>query len=243
MNMMNEEKSVHDQKTQDKDPRITIEILEDEIRFKILMLLQMYGDLSLSELTEKIGKSKSTLHRHLQKLLEMDLVEESKEIQVRGNIPAKYYKIPGLLFEKLPNINMQSIAKMNEQEQRKFFTSKDTIEMLKTVAIFAKKSLDMFTEFLDGIDLSDPNNLKSLFINQEFSLNIALFTPQHRQKMIELANLQATGGSQEQIYKLSQELMESILTTKSGQEYFQCSVMVPLKKLYDKVKKSEPSEE
>ncbi|MFW9999073.1 MAG: helix-turn-helix domain-containing protein [Candidatus Hodarchaeota archaeon] len=63
------------------------------IRFRIWGLLNVYPELSFTELAKKLGKSKSTIHPHLQKLIELGIVEISKKEHVRANIEAHYYSL------------------------------------------------------------------------------------------------------------------------------------------------------
>jgi len=60
---------------------------------RIRGLLTIYNELSFTELCAKIGKSKSTVHPHLQLLMEHKIVQEVREQKVRGSIPAKYYSL------------------------------------------------------------------------------------------------------------------------------------------------------
>jgi DNA-binding transcriptional ArsR family regulator len=77
-----------------------LDILKSEIRFRIFSLFHLYPELSLSMLKEITGKGKSTLHHHLEKLIDANLIEVSREEKVRGNIPAKFFSLkPGYLKE------------------------------------------------------------------------------------------------------------------------------------------------
>ena len=66
---------------------------KNEIRFRIWGLLSMYSELSFTELCKRLIKSKSTVHPHLQKLIEHGIVEVVREVKVRGNIPAKIFSL------------------------------------------------------------------------------------------------------------------------------------------------------
>ena len=47
----------------------------NDIRYRIYGLLSVYPELSFTELAKKLEKSKSTLHPHLQKLIELGIIE------------------------------------------------------------------------------------------------------------------------------------------------------------------------
>ena len=55
-----------------------IDLFKSKSKFEIYNHLKMFGQLSLTELAEKLGKSKSTIHEHLKPLLQYDLVQVSK---------------------------------------------------------------------------------------------------------------------------------------------------------------------
>jgi len=87
-------------KTKGKRKSTQSNLLQNETRFQIWGLLSIFPELSFSQICKKLNKSKSTVHPHLQKLIELDIIEVVKEKKVRGNIPAKYY---ALMNEKQSN--------------------------------------------------------------------------------------------------------------------------------------------
>ncbi|MGB5910069.1 MAG: winged helix-turn-helix domain-containing protein [Promethearchaeia archaeon] len=55
--------------------------LLNKTRFQIYTYLNMYGKLSLTEIAEKLNKSKSTIHEHIKKLKEVNgIIEEKRAI-------------------------------------------------------------------------------------------------------------------------------------------------------------------
>jgi DNA-binding transcriptional ArsR family regulator len=73
-----------------------IKIFQNDTRFQIWGLLSMYQELSFSKICRKLNKSKSTVHYHLQKLIELGLIEVVREEKVRGSIPAKIYSLKNI---------------------------------------------------------------------------------------------------------------------------------------------------
>ncbi|MFX1490508.1 MAG: winged helix-turn-helix domain-containing protein [Promethearchaeota archaeon] len=70
-----------------------VKLFQNDTRFQMWGLLSMYSELSFSEICKKLEKSKSTVYHHLQKLIEIGLVEVKREEKVRGSIPAKIYAL------------------------------------------------------------------------------------------------------------------------------------------------------
>ena len=89
-----------------KDIKLGLELLNHEIRFKIFSLLNMYPELNFTELSEKLNKSKSTIHPHIQKLIDVELIHVSREEQVRGKFSRKYYSLVPDIFEKTRKLDI-----------------------------------------------------------------------------------------------------------------------------------------
>ena len=80
------------------------DIFKNKLRFQMWGLFSMYPELSLSDLSQKLGKSKSTIHPHLKLLLEIGLIQEVREQKVRGNIHAKIYALKQGYDKKIANM-------------------------------------------------------------------------------------------------------------------------------------------
>lgn len=117
-----------------------IEILKSEIRFRIFVLLNLYPELSFSEISQKLNKSKSTIHPHLEKLIKLELIEVSREEKVRGNIPAKFYSLKKGYLEKLAGI---------DEESSELPVDESTLMFFRTWTNFIIKTLEMYYKFFE----------------------------------------------------------------------------------------------
>ena len=87
--------------------------MQNEVDFEIFMYFIIYRELSLSRLNELItNKSKPTLHRHLQNLLQAGIIVEAREEKVRGHIPAKIYQLSQLALNFMPHYSQEQIENM-----------------------------------------------------------------------------------------------------------------------------------
>jgi len=77
------------------------DVLRSKPKFLIFSLLSMYPELSLKELKEFTGKSKSTLSIHLSEMERMGLVVLAREKKARGSIPTKFFRLVENYEEKL----------------------------------------------------------------------------------------------------------------------------------------------
>ncbi|MFX1575016.1 MAG: helix-turn-helix domain-containing protein [Promethearchaeota archaeon] len=118
-----------------------IDVLKSDIRFRIFSLFNLYPELSLAELKDILSKSKSTIHHHLEKLKEADLIEVSREEKVRGNILKKYYSLKPGYQKKLENTD-SSLQEVN----------KSTFAFYGTYLNFAIRTLEMYKKFFEILE-------------------------------------------------------------------------------------------
>lgn len=90
------------------------DIFNNENRFNLWELFSIFPELTLSDLSHYLKKSKSTIHPHLKILEEMDLIEEVREEKVRGQYKAKVYSLKKGYHEKFGNWGMQPNCKKEE---------------------------------------------------------------------------------------------------------------------------------
>lgn len=122
-----------------------LQIFNSNIRFRILQLLFVYGELSLTELTKHMNKSKSALYHHLQKMINFGVVKVSREEQVRGSIMAKYYRL-----DEQSALNIQLIS---EEELKKISNPKKRLKTLESIINTYKSSISLFRKKMDILDL------------------------------------------------------------------------------------------
>ena len=138
-----------------------IEILKNSTSFEIFMHISMNRELSLSQLTLLINKSKPTISRHIKQMIECNLIFLSKEMPVRGNIFAKFYKISETT-KNLPRYSPKQIKSMDSKNKKKFY--KDTRDFVNSAINFEKKGLDELLNFMDNFPMTT-ENLNNFFFN------------------------------------------------------------------------------
>ena len=148
---MTEDKQNKNDSSQDNNHRLSpANIIEqNETRLLIWGLLNIYPELSFSELARKLGKSKSTLFPHLQKLIDVGLVQIAKEKKVRGSIPAKYYSLVPEALEKTVFTTIDSSEGIDEE------VSQLIINKGKATIDYSKRILEMGLRFWDTLENLD----------------------------------------------------------------------------------------
>ena len=123
-----------------------LDVIAKESRFMIILYLLSYPELGLGELSKRIGKSKSTIHRDLKILLKHGIVNE-----VRKDYPtkSKYYALdPKFIFEELKDLQSpEHIAKMSQEQRRKLFEF--LIESTKKAFLILNNSINLTFRYLD----------------------------------------------------------------------------------------------
>ncbi len=139
-------------------------IVQNDTRLAILMYLRMNRQLSFSQLTQLLKKSKSTVHHHLQILIRGGIVQEVETSLVRDQFDPKYYELtprPRSFFS-FHNIHELPIEKQKEA----FLTS---TKIHQNSIFYLYQMMDLFKEYLDTIE-------EEILTNQEL-------TPQDLQMM------------------------------------------------------------
>ncbi len=150
---MSESKPSKEKVSKDKNPKAKMlwEILRQETKFQIYGNLCVSRELSLSDLAKIINKSKSTIHEHLQNLIDWGYVEISREEQVRSNIFKKYYR-----WNKKADF-ATCIWDKNEKMNEK--TAREKIETWRSFAAYNQNIMNNYLKFLDKLDkLLDTND-------------------------------------------------------------------------------------
>lgn len=160
-----------------KEKMANIIDLLGKTKFQIFSFLNIYGQLSLSEIAQKLNKSKSTIHSHIQKMKEFDVVIEEKR---------PIYSDPGSdkpkVFENIYSINPNFETEF-EAILPELNTEDLTAEQAKTildVMLFMTKirivNLEIQQQFFEKINANLENSPKEM-INLTKKLIYGLFNP------------------------------------------------------------------
>ncbi|MFW9904202.1 MAG: winged helix-turn-helix domain-containing protein [Candidatus Thorarchaeota archaeon] len=216
-----------------------LEIFDSKIRFRILQLLFVYGELSLTDLSTYMNKSKPALYHHLQKMINLKAIKVSKEEQVRGSIMAKHY-----CLDEQTALNFQLIS---EKEINKIIDPRKRLKALEniigsyrySISIFRKKldMLDLYTDFLEEqLQSREDSDLFKLDFNHLISdFNIGF----HAQYLTEKQYTKFLEYYQEFYSKIREIIInyDSKDSRKNGKiverPYFVTMVVMPMKKLLE----------
>ncbi len=133
-------------------PTIDISVLTG-IRFRIWGLLSVYPELSFTELAKRLGKSKSTIHPHLQKLVELGIVEISKREHVRANIEAHYYSLTPDAENIISVVGYDFSHGFDKELVQRMAKS------TKSIAMYNRKILDEYIKFCEYVEETDSDDI------------------------------------------------------------------------------------
>ena len=135
-------------------------------KFQIFTFLNMYGKLSLTEIAQKLNKSKSTIHGHIKKMKEAKAIKEEKRpifSDPKSNKPKVFenvYSINpefGTEFDDLiPGLNPE---KLNSEQAKVII---DTMLFLTKMRIANLKVQQQFFEKIDNSFAEEPEKMKDL---------------------------------------------------------------------------------
>jgi len=187
------------------------EVLESEIRFRIFSLLNIYPELSFSEISRLLNKNKSTLHPHLQKLIEIGVIMVSREEKVRGNFTRNYYSIKLDVFQELGVIDSESI-------------DKSIYTILKNWMKFIIKISRSYEKYFKGLELEESgiNVLKEILFNQKALSGMYFFSAEQYNRANRL-----TFEYLSKLEKIQSEIV------KEEKPYYVLSLTIPIKQIIE----------
>ncbi len=138
-----------------------LEFLSEETNFHIFTLLLIYKELTLTELAERMPKSRATIHRHLQNLVDSELIIVSKQKIIRGHIPANFYTPNMQKLYHIGQISQKDKENMTKDQERTF--RRNIIQTNLSSCRLIQNNLRIAEDFLTQLDSNDENSFNQIF--------------------------------------------------------------------------------
>lgn len=119
-------------------------LLQSTPKFMIYVILSIYRELSLTELSNMIHRKKSTISIHLKQMLESQFIEVAREIKVRGDKKAKHYKLVDNVDERIATY--LNFAQDNLEPERQ------ALHFLQVRALLAELNIQFLQKWKDYND-------------------------------------------------------------------------------------------
>lgn len=147
-----------------------IRILKDKLKFQIVMLLLIYHEMNVTQISNLLNQSKATVSRHLAEM-EGQVVEYSeafKHREIEGRITPKYYRIKEEFYKNIKPVEALHFPE-DTSGRRQFYGY--LIELLRNGVEISKDSINMLHSLLDFLEsqMDDPDLLSKSFESYLFS--------------------------------------------------------------------------
>lgn len=206
-----------------------LKILQDSLSFELFIILLCYNELSLGDLTQKIQRSKSTVFRHVQKLLEAGFIYESREEKVRGDKLAKYYRPKWDNFSPKMAITPDLMRKLSNSQLIDLYH--EITHSTNATIQFIKSLLDELQRYLE----TKPNSqIPKYIFTPDISLSMNLFSESLFQKWQD--------GYRKFVMDFFQQNQAELVNPNVQRPYCLVSGILPIKRILDEKPKNEPSE-
>jgi len=214
-----------------------LEIYESKIKIRILNVIQVYQELSLTDLSLKMGKSKSTISKHIKEMQEIKIDGESiirvRQQKHRGSIEQKFFSMGNtpLFFGK----TYDDIINFTPEEMYRYLHINEYIINLRFFTLLKEindQTIDYITEFYNNLS---PNELDDDFKEKIYKFNtciprISYFTKEeyeeYREKFIKFDE-----GFLKEIEDRRKNDPKSVLIPR---EYLVSHTLLPMKRILDK---------
>ena len=149
----------------------TLKLMESLTRLRIILALLIFRRLSLTELSNLLGRVKSTLTHHIKKLEHLEIIKSTRK-EARGSIDAKVYElIPGFLERIHIDSDKNRLDLSNEiiQNDLQFFKVIKVIfeqAILYYEAVSKQKKTKSFKDFSQD-HFKSPISYKYWFLSDE----------------------------------------------------------------------------
>lgn len=208
--------------------------LQNPLDFEIMMYFITYRELTLSKLEELIPhKSRPTVYRHIQNLLEAEIIIEAREEKVRGHILAKIYQLSTNALNVLPRYTPEQIAKMSTKEKNRLY---ETIrEALYPTISFMENTLNRMFQYLQLLKPLPEKELFETFEHPDFHLNMNFFSEEQLQLFLQEFE-KFVKGFIPKMLELEQKSPEA------ERPYIYIMGLLPIRKMIDRIMQEKSAE-
>ncbi|MFX0064348.1 MAG: winged helix-turn-helix domain-containing protein [Candidatus Hermodarchaeota archaeon] len=146
---------INQEKLRTNHNSILVELFRSKMRHFIFLLLSVYNELSLTRISQFTGKSKPTVHHHIQKMIEMGIIEESKEVNEGRPIKVKYYQLAETFSRESGLIQSQTYIE-EESPEKRFLALKRLFAVYRSTLLYLRNSIGLLERYLEDFESKIP---------------------------------------------------------------------------------------
>lgn len=142
-----------------------LKLLQDDTRLAIYIHLMVFKKMTLKQLSEYLGKGKTTIHHHVKIFEEENILVWDEKEEDRKKLKTRHYALSNSILEELSNENVRII----KMELDALISKNLTKQMID---YFKKQPVSLFDELKVPPIVSIPLNDEGLRIYEEFILKL-----------------------------------------------------------------------
>lgn len=204
-------------------------------RMRLILILLIYNELSLTSLSKKLGISKSTASRHLKALIKTNVIKIRKQ-KVRASRKKQYYSIiPNLLqIMRLSSFELRRILPEKALEARLLDLKSDKL-ILRTIKNFMNEILLYYEDLQEHIERDSPTSHHD--IEKTFSTeNVCrYYFWMFNKKQFEVFRTKYLEFLKDLLKEMEKYQNNNNEVKSEINLYFVWHLMVPVKKIYDNI--------
>lgn len=131
---------------------IVNKIVQHPLRMEIFLLLFLYDELNVTEISRKLNRSKATVSRHL-RAMQDDRILKSQERKAKGKINPLYYRLPKDTLYKIKKSSSQEIdfkELLDPDKRMKFY--RKALGMIKSIVTLMISGMDLINPIIESME-------------------------------------------------------------------------------------------
>jgi len=215
----------------------TLEIYESQIKQRIINFLNIYNELSLTELSEKVGKSKSTVSKHIKELQDIKINDQSiiqmREQKHRGSIKQKIFSkanTPLFRGRTYSDIKEFSADEMyNHLHNEEFMINLRLFTLMRDII---SQTVNYVNEFYSNLS---PKDMDNKFKEKVYRYNTCIPRIQYYTKEEYLNYREKFLKFDEQyLAEVEEKRKSNNKSSTEPKEYLVCNALLPIRRIFDK---------
>lgn len=135
-----------------KEGLIVNDIVKHPLDLQIFLILFLYEELNVTEISKKLNRSKATVSRHLKQMQE-DGILVSQEKKAKGKINPLYYKLPKDTLYKIKRSSSQPINfKELLQPEKRLNFYRQSLGMIKSIVTLMINGMDLVNPIIQAME-------------------------------------------------------------------------------------------
>ena len=187
--VVNMERDTYIYESRKEKKKELIASIKDRIQIRIIIELFINQELSLTQLSKRLKKSKSTIVRNLRNLTDSGITYVSKEVKVRGSIKSKYYKLRDDYIFLCKTYDENSLLTVQHPELEEEFIN--YYKVIQSIIKIMKNPLDILNNYIDNYENNENVEYKTFYKTIKKikpTMNLFFFSEEQLKMVLDILN-------------------------------------------------------